>query len=294
MEFNSLATEDAVDELLPCVADEKIQGRSSRWSARPILAGLCVFAVVVVVITFGKGSDLGTMDAEGLQELREWLPWKEGEGKKKQYYINADNPRASTWRRSDYQVCVKLPAWGCDTIAYDKFPCAMPSLDNWAISSAGFKRTRKEECDASPSCAGVAGWDDGREWKKVWTIQIGKTRLTEKKEWTSCLKKRIHCGDGYFEYKGAEPSWCHSTYSPIVLATGTHLMQEHTEQQVKAKCDADPGCTGYTHMTDQIKIYLVNNHARRTKKGHALSQNKWWKSCMKMEWMRTNWHTWCW
>lgn len=294
MELNNLATDDAVDDLLPHVADQKIEVRSSSWSARPMLAGLCVFAMVVVVIIFRQGSDMGTMDAEGLQELTEWLPWKEGEGKEKGFYMNADNMLSSDWRRKDYQACISLPRWRCDRTKYDFFPCAMPSLASWQTSSAGWMQTRKDECDASPSCTGIAGWDDKAEWKKVWTIQIGKSRLTEKKIWTTCLKKRIFCGDGYFEYNGAEASWCHSTYSPFTLITGTHLMQDHTENQVKAACDADPGCTGYTHMTDQHKIFLVNNHALRTKRGHRLTRNKWWKTCMKIENLDMDWHTWCW
>jgi len=298
MELNNFSTEDAVDGLLPDGADEKIEGRSSVWSVRPILvAALCVFAMVAVVMNFGR-VDLGVMDAGGLQELttKEWRPWKEGEGKEKKYYIKADNARSKNWRPNNYQACsvMNVPRWRCDPWKYDSFPCTMPSQKSWSISSAGWSKTRKQECDANPACSGIAGWDDkGERNMHTWTIKPLMSRVTEKKTWQTCLKKRIKCGDGYFEYKGAWPSWCHSTYEPTLLTHG-HLLAAHTEMQVKAKCDADPGCTGYTHMTDQMHIYLVNNHALRTKRGHALAQNKWWKSCMKKEHMRTNWHEWCW
>jgi len=288
MEVNNLATEDVVDQLLPKVADEKIEGRRFGCSARPILAGLGVCAMVAVVINYRPGDDLGIVDAGGLQELAEWLPWKEGEGKEKKFYLNADN-RAGSWGTpKNYQACVALPQWTCNHEVYDKFPCAAPSLSSWSMSSAGWYKDRQDQCNSNAACSGFAGWDDGAAWKKVWTMKAGKTRLTEKSVWTTCLKKRLKCGDGYTEYQSSMPSWCHSTYSPISLASG------NAEKQVKEKCDADPGCTGYTHMTDQSNIYLVNNHAQRTERGHKLKRNKWWKSCMKIEGLNRNWHSWCW
>lgn len=290
MELNNLATEDAVDELLPYVADEKIQAQSSRWSARPILAGLCVIAMVIVVITLRQRVDLGTIDAEGLQELAEWKPWKEGEGKPKGYYLNADK-RANMPRPL---VCISAPRWLCDRTKYDYFPCAAPSAKNWATSGAGSADERMDECKGNPVCAGVAGFNDGLAMKKVYTIGLALHHIGEKKDWATCLKKRIHCGDGYQQYLWAMPAWCHATYSPTPLITGGHMMQEHTEQQVKALCDADPGCMGYTHMTDQAVIYLVNNHARRTQNGYAMTYSKWWKSCMKHIGLHNHWHRWCW
>lgn len=290
MELNNLATEDAVDELLPYVADEKIQVQSSRWSARPILAGLCVFAMVIVVITYKQRVDLGTIDAEGLQELAESKPWKEGEGKPKKYYFKADH------RGTVVPIvrCISVPRWFCDKRKYDYFPCAAPSSKSWSTSSAGSADTRMDACDSNQVCAGVAGYNDGHAMKKVYTIALALHKLGEKKDWATCLKKRIHCGDGYTEYLWGRPSWCHATYSPVPLLTGGHLMQEHTEQQVKKLCDADPGCTGYTHMTDSAVIYLVNNHATRTQNGYAMAYDKWWKSCMKHVGLHKNWHQWCW
>jgi len=291
MELNSLATEDTVES----VADEKITGRSSSWSARPILAGFCVFAMVAVVITFTQSSDLGTINAEGLQELsEESKPWKEGEGKEKGFYDNADIDLGVNYRPPNWKLCVgSLPASRCGW-KYDHFPCTAPSKSGWASSKGGLQRTRMNECDASPSCAGISGYDDSFNYNSYFTVQIGKSSLEEKSPWATCLKKMLRCGDGYTEYHGAQPAWCHFSYSPITILTGTHLMAEQSEQQAKAACDADPGCTGYTHMTDQIQIYLVNNHALRTTNGHALTSNKWWKSCMKTADLNTKWHSWCW
>jgi len=297
MELNSLATEDAVDELLPYVADEKITGRSSSWNARPILAGFCVFAMVGAVITFTQRVDLGTIDAEGLQELmsEESKPWKEGEGKKKGWYDKADKDLGVNYRPPNWKACVgSLPASRCDSRKYDHFPCTAPSKGGWASSKGGLMHTRKHECDANPSCAGISGYDDSHNFNSYFTVQIGKSFLEEKSPWATCLKKRIACGDGYTEYQGAQPAWCHYAYSAITLLTGTHLLAEHSEAQAKATCDADPGCTGYTHMTDQHQIYLVNNHALRTTNGHALIYNKFWKSCMKADDMNPKWHQWCW
>lgn len=289
MEVTNFATEDVVDQLLPTVADEKIVGRRFGCSARPILAGLGVFAMAAVVINSRQGDDLGIIDAGGLQVLMtDWEPWKEGEGKEKKYYLNADNAAGSWGTPKNYQACVRLPQWRCNGFLYDFFPCAMPSLSSWWSSNDGAYQERQNQCNSNTGCSGYAGWNDGNVWKRVKTMKPGKTRLTEKAEWTSCLKKRIKCGDGYTEYSSSLPSWCHSTYSPISLDSG------NAEEQVKEKCDADPGCTGYTHMTDQSVIYLVNNHAQRTKRGHAMKRNKWWKSCMKIEGLHRNWHSWCW
>jgi len=285
MEINSFSNEDSVEEFLPAVAEEKIAGRCFGWSARPILVGLGVVAMGVVAINSRHGVNLNMMDVGSFQELTEWQPWKEGEGKKKGFYLNADNP-ASWASKKNFQVCIHLPQWKCNIKVFDYFPCAMPSMSSWSMSSAGWHKDRQDQCIAG-NCAGIAGWDDGHAWRKVWTMKPGKTRLEEKKEWSTCLKKRIKCGDGYTEYKAAMPSWCHATYSPIPLSAGA-------EAQAKQKCDADEGCTGYTHMTDQGVIHLVNNHAQRTERGHKLVFNKWWKSCMKIAGLMDNWHTWCW
>jgi len=286
MEVNNLATEDSVDQLLPNVADGKIEGRGFGWSIRPILAGLGVFAIAAVVINSRQAVDLGTMDVDGLQELREWLPWKEGEGRKKEFFLNADNRAGSSWGDKNKQVCIDVPKWGCPDASYDSFACAMPSLSSWSSSSDGHVKDRTAQCNSNANCAGYAGWDDGYAWRKVWTMKLGKTRLTEHKSWKTCLKKRIKCGNGYAEYRQSQPSWCHATYSPMALTSG--------EASIKSKCDADPGCTGYTHMTDQDKVYLLNNHATRTVRGMALAYNKWWKCCMKIEGMQQDWHNWCW
>lgn len=157
--------------------------------------------------------------------------------------------------------CITDSGIRCNVREYMDANCVYPTPKNWKASKEfnGGIQTSSAACDLDPGCLGYTSYGNkltaGTPSYNFATKSLSFKQSSDGTGWHSCIhKKRLltTCEEGYVQYSTQQPAWCSWYYNSTAKGP-------NSGREAQKKCEADPGCIGYSTGVFTSKVWLINN-----------------------------------